>query len=450
MLRQNMTQSITTRPSESEPPASAVGALLERFPDLDRACAAEVVAWCAEDGAFPEGSTLFSSDDFVSNTMGTVPVPASAGVTVVPSALSEPPMDVRDSELSDLAPRFDAPSVPLLASVLPMDVRDSELWDLAPRIDSLRTRSVLSSELPMDVRDSELHELAAREPSELPIEVSVSEAPDDCEPVIEVPVSGPEAPTVSEPKASGDVADETPWFVSPVSHSPRVSATIPPPSMASMAAAEAVSAVSEGALLAAPALDDVDPLATVTVSVDSFPSVEAESGVAMRAAPRPARRGRAGVALGVLVVTNSALAAGVLGVRAESHHDRVPVAALSAEVSDLHRESAATRAKLDETRATLDEHAGSIAKTMAAVSASDERQKTTEREVKEHEAREQRDISAVSSRITRVERRTETQYSLLEALAIIDGVKKTSSPSEVPKGPTGEPAHAAVPTSAAH
>ena len=308
----------------------------------------------------------------------------------------------------------------------------------------------------MDVRDSELHELAAHEASELPIEVTVSEAPDDCEPVIEVTVSdapamldGPEAPTVSDAPASGDAADETPWFVSPVSQ-PRAGATIPPPSMASMAAAEAVSAVSEGALLAAPALDDVDLLARVTHSVDSFPSVEAESGVAMRAAPRPARRGRAGVALGVLVVTNSALAAGVLGVRAESHHDRVPVAALSAEVSDLHRESAATRAKLDETRATLDEHAGSIAKTMAAVAASDERQKTTEREVKEHEAREQREISALSSRITRVERRTETQYSLLEALAIIDGVKKTSSPSEVPKGPTGEPAHAPVPTSAAH
>jgi hypothetical protein len=471
MLRQNMTEFITTRPSESDPPASAVEALLERFPDLDRSCAAEVVAWCVEDGAFPEGSTLFSSaieeaySTFASSGVGSVPVPVRSGVTVsVPSLLSEPPMDVRDSELCELAPTLDAPpSVQMLSSELPMDVRDSELWDLAPRIESTPSRPVLVSELPMDVRDSELYELAASEPSELPIEVTVSEPPAEPDPVIDVTISdaptmldGPEASTASDPPASGDGTDDTPWFVSPMSDAPRAGATIPPPSMESMAVAESVSAVSEGSLLAAPPLDDVDRLARVTVSVDSFPSVEGEPGGGMRLALRPARRGRAGVALGVLVVTNSALAAGVLGVRAESHHDRVPVASLSAEVSDLHRESAATRAKLDETRATLDEHAGSIAKTLAVVAAtderqkaSDERQKATEREVKEHEAREQREVSALSSRVTRVERRTEAQYSLLEALAIIDEAKKMPSATEVARGPgpMGETAKASLPTS---
>ena len=319
----------------------------------------------------------------------------------------------------------------------------------------------------MDVRDSQLRDLAARELSELPIDVTVSDAPEENElaidvtmsvapqenePVIDVTVSDAPAPHdgLLETSGVGDARSDdegaaSPWFVAPAPYEPRVAATIPPPSMESMAAEEAVAAVSEGTLLAASVHGDSDPLARMTVSVDSFPSVGGEPGGPIRAALRPVRRGRAGVALGVLVVTNSALAAGVLGVRAESHRDRVPVAALSAEVSDLHRESAATRAKLDETRTTLDEHAGSIAKTMAAVAATDERLNTNEREAKEHEAREQREISTLSSRMTRTEHRAEVQYSLLEALALIDGVKKPSpvTPS-APKGPIGEPASAAV------
>ena len=355
-----MTQSITTRPPESDPNASAVEALLARFPDLDRSHATEVVAWCADDGAFPEGSTLFSSDHEEAYSRGassdlTVPVPALLGVTVtVPPFPSDPPMDVRDSELWGLAPRVVPPSLAVRASEPPMDVRDSELWDLAPRVVSPPSLAVRSSEPPMDVRDSQLRDLAARELSELPIDVTVSDAPEENElaidvtmsvapqenePVIDVTVSDAPAPHdgLLETSGVGDARSDdegaaSPWFVAPAPYEPRVAATIPPPSMESMAAEEAVAAVSEGTLLAASVHGDSDPLARITVSVDSFPSVEGEPGAPIRVALRPVRRGRAGVALGVLVVTNSALAAGVLGVRAESHRDRVPVAALSAEV----------------------------------------------------------------------------------------------------------------------
>jgi len=147
---------------------------------------------------------------------------------------------------------------------------------------------------------------------------------------------------------------------------------------------------------------------------------------------------RTRVLLSALVAVNTAVVGGALGLYREQQRAKVPVAALSADVKTLQGNDADTRAKLEETRTKIDETRAKLDETRAkldqtrakmddharAITATAQRQKDLERESHDQQARTARQITALTSRIGRVEKDT---YKLDDALKLIDLVQGRTS-----------------------
>lgn len=136
----------------------------------------------------------------------------------------------------------------------------------------------------------------------------------------------------------------------------------------------------------------------------------------------PPRRGRSStrfIVLGLFVL-NALVAASVAYLHREQRRAHAPIAAVSAEVSGLQTEQAATRAQLDETRAKLEATRESLDEQAKVVAATAQRQKDADREAVEREARETRELSALSGRVSGVEK---SAYKLKEAVLLIDLVQ---------------------------
>jgi peptidoglycan hydrolase CwlO-like protein len=126
-------------------------------------------------------------------------------------------------------------------------------------------------------------------------------------------------------------------------------------------------------------------------------------------------------------VLNAALVAGAVRLHLEVRHATVPIAAISVDVKDLKADQAGVHAKLEESRAQLDdarfrldEQRIRLDEQAAALATTAQQQKDAERDAREHEAREARDLAALTARMNRSDRRA---YKLDEAIQLIDLVQ---------------------------
>jgi outer membrane murein-binding lipoprotein Lpp len=154
----------------------------------------------------------------------------------------------------------------------------------------------------------------------------------------------------------------------------------------------------------------------------------------------PARRSRVYYVVAALFVVNAALVAGAIRLHLVVKRDHAPIAAMSAEVTELQADQAgvhvkleesraqleATRTRLEETRTRLDEQA-------TALAAAEQRQKDAERDARERDARDARELAALNARVNRTDRHA---YKLDEAIKLIDLVQ--GRPSAPPSGTTEE------------
>jgi peptidoglycan hydrolase CwlO-like protein len=130
-------------------------------------------------------------------------------------------------------------------------------------------------------------------------------------------------------------------------------------------------------------------------------------------------------------VLNAALVAGAVRLHLEVRHATVPIAAISVDVKELKADQAGVHAKLEESRAQLDdaryrldEQRIRIDEQATALAATAQQQKDAEHEAREHEAREARDLAALTARMNRSDRRA---YKLDEAIQLIDLVQGRSA-----------------------
>ncbi len=150
-------------------------------------------------------------------------------------------------------------------------------------------------------------------------------------------------------------------------------------------------------------------------------------------ASTPSRLLRVHYVVAGLFVLNAALVAGAVRLHLETKRTRAPIAAMSAEVSELRADQAGVqmkfeegRAQLDETRIRLDETRARLDEQAHLLAATAQRQKDDEHEAREHEAREARELAALSARVSRTDRHT---YKLAEAIKLIDMVQGHAAPA---------------------
>ncbi len=156
-------------------------------------------------------------------------------------------------------------------------------------------------------------------------------------------------------------------------------------------------------------------------------------------APAPGRRPRVYAVVAALFIVNAALVAGAIRLDLEVKREHVPMAAVSAEVTrlkadqvDVHAKLDEARAQIEQTRARLDEQTGAVAETA-------QRQKDADRDARERDAHDARELAALSARVSRTDKHT---YKLDEAIKLIDLVEHrqpTPGPPEEPIVPIINP-----------
>ncbi len=153
--------------------------------------------------------------------------------------------------------------------------------------------------------------------------------------------------------------------------------------------------------------------------------------------------------LGLVLLLNAGLLAGMLLLRRESRRAVASVPAISVDVKDLRDGHADTRGKLDETRKELEEtrarleetrgavsrHESVLTTTVETVNATVQRQKVADREAREREARETRELAILAARVTVVEKRADEAFtmSLKNAMQVVDAVQGRPAAPEMPK-----------------
>jgi hypothetical protein len=200
-----------------------------------------------------------------------------------------------------------------------------------------------------------------------------------------------------------------------------------------------VHAAPDASAHAAPAHTPAPPQALAPAHT---PAPAHEPATAHTPAPAPAPAGRSrlrGALIAAVVAVNSALIAGGVGLYLEQQRVRVPIATISADVVVLKSGQAeartkldATVVKLDETRERLDETRAKLADQARAIADGEQRQKDAERESRERDAKEARAISALASRVYRVE---QTTYRLDDAIKLIDLVQGRPTSGELETAP---------------
>lgn len=195
---------------------------------------------------------------------------------------------------------------------------------------------------------------------------------------------------------------------------------------------------AEATLVTSTSMPAASPEAAIAVSQEApvlpppLPSlVETQEPPVAKPSAAAAPPGRARAprwVVAAIVVSNAALAGGLLGLRREEHQARAPVAAMSVEVQALASQQSETRAKLEDTRHRLDQQADALAKTMETVAANEEQRKQGERAAAEQSARHAKDMAALAARVNRVERTVEDDlYTVEEAIRIIQTVRPAAA-----------------------
>lgn len=375
-------------------------ALAALFPRLGLFAADDVVAFRDQYGSFPDAATMVS--------LGVDPGLAEqlwrgAGAGDTLGAVAAP------------GPELDAVAPPASGSL-----DDPQPAELDP-LERFRVRSPA-------VAEEEAHALDAERAT------AVAAATTECTDIESRAAGGSEAPQSGEDiqgaaaeevadalVAGGGVADESVPLES-AKRSPG-----PPPLPAT--------AVSESALSTKPF--SMAPRPSLPAA-----SIDAVAESRHERAPKAKRR-VAPMVIAVLAVCNVATIVGMGFLTMDGRRARAPVAALSAEVSGLRVERSGfrtridsvndkledTRASIDDARVRLDRQERALTSTIETVEANAQRQKAFEREARARDAREERELNSLKSRMSGVERRVDHLYSLKEALQVIDRVHGEPAPA---------------------
>ena len=142
---------------------------------------------------------------------------------------------------------------------------------------------------------------------------------------------------------------------------------------------------------------------------------------------------------GILLLLNASAIAGTVLTRREARRNVAPIGSIASSVGQLAADHAGTRAELEQTKKQL---AVQDAKLAAVARATDEtaaRQKASEHEARERDAKAARELAAVAGRVSTLERRARdgaVTLSLSEALPVLDAVSGAgSSPPPAPRKP---------------
>lgn len=149
-------------------------------------------------------------------------------------------------------------------------------------------------------------------------------------------------------------------------------------------------------------------------------------------APAPGRRPRVYAVVAALFTVNAALVAGAIRLDLEVKREHVPMATVSAEVTRLKADQVDVHAKLDEARAQIEQTRARLDEQTGAVAEAAQRQKDADRDARERDAHEARELAALSARVSRTDKHT---YKLDEAIKLIDLVEHR----QPTLGPPGEP-----------
>ena len=209
-------------------------------------------------------------------------------------------------------------------------------------------------------------------------------------------------------------------------------AGVPPGDAVAAAPQVAEQVAHRSAAPAEPSLSP-DPPAPPPAAEPAKPAAEAR---------HPPRRRAVAALVAVLFAVNAGVVVGLVRTRSEGRTAVAPIVSISADVKVLKAGQVEARAELAEARARLDETRKTLAKqetvllgTVEAVNQSAARQKIAERELKELDTREARDVGALASRMRLAEKRAaDGSYALTlsEAVKLIDAVQ-----GPAPRGPSG-------------
>lgn len=380
-----------------DPSAVTADALLAQYPRLGLFAAEDIVAWRDANGVFPDASTLigFGVDADLAATLGAA---ATDGVEMPAAAPAVKPsgdvwfFDEPDPPPSPPSTPEPAPEPERKAYTQPEPAPEPQREPEPDEDDPARFVESLPESSPDPLARFRIKRPASAPPPARP--------PSPLPPPLPASVASPVASPPASPPASSPVASS-------------------PGSSPALTAAHAISEPSLPAIEAAP---------RARAERMSLPPERSTKRA-------PERRTRLlSIVIGVLIVSNvlSFVAMGLLV--KDARHAREPVAALSAEMKGMRVERSGmrtrldgaqskleeTRAMMDDARARLDKHEEVLERTVEAVEATAQRQRVMERETKARDARADRELYALKSRVNGVEKRVERVYSLTEALQVID------------------------------